>query len=201
MQNQISAVNLSNLSALILCGGAARRLDGEDKGLMKAKGKQNKPLIERQIDILKPQVRALSISANRNLPTYKSYGYPVYQDKTGEQFDGPLQGILKGLKECQTDWLYIQPIDTPNLPANGIQQFIDRVRLNGSSSFYLVTEKRAHYLHLLLHRSCYDSLKSFVDRNERRVKAFVKEINAEPINLGWQEDAFKNLNDIEEYEC
>jgi len=205
LQQLFLTINKSNLSGLILCGGAARRLGGEDKGLMKARGEpnkafQNKPLIEHQIAFLRPQVSAISISANRNLPIYQSYGYPVNQDATGVQFDGPLQGILKGLSECQTDWLYVQPIDTPNLPTDTIEQMIKEVELSHKQAFYLVTNERAHYLNLLLHVSCLKSLENFVNRGEKRVKTYLEEIKAQTINLGWNENIFRNLNEPEDYQ-
>ncbi|PHS19180.1 MAG: hypothetical protein COA86_05840 [Kangiella sp.] len=207
-------IEQSNISGLILCGGAARRVGGEDKGLLIAEGR-DKPLIEHQIAFLKPQVSALAISANRNLDIYRAYGFPVYQDKTyldekvgldnkASQFDGPLQGILNGLKNCQTDWIYIQPIDTPNLPLDTINQLLENLNLNNvktseTKAFYLVSDERQHYLHLLLHTSCYDSLNSFVSRGERRVKTYLEEVGGQAVNLGWDEKVFKNLNDVGDY--
>jgi len=208
-------IEKSNLSGLILCGGAARRVGGEDKGLLKAEG-CNKPLIEHQLAFLKPQVSALAISANRNLDIYRSYGFPVYQDMTNSDekvvidekvisFDGPLQGILNGLKNCQTDWLYIQPIDTPHLPFNTIDQLLEslnpkNINTSETKTFYLVSNERQHYLHLLLHISCYDSLTDFVGRGERRVKTYIEEVGGQSVNLGWGESVFKNLNDVRDYE-
>jgi molybdopterin-guanine dinucleotide biosynthesis protein A len=200
-----SKIKKSNLSGLILCGGAARRIGGEDKGLIKAKTGQNMPLIEHQLAFLKPQVSALAISANRNLDTYQAYGFPVYQDETYQdnkvaKFDGPLQGILNGLKNCQTDWLYVQPIDTPNLPFDAIEQLIGNIKTSSATAFYLISDERQHYLHLLLHISCYESLNRFVSRGERRVKAYLDEVGAQAVNLGWSEDVFKNLNNVEDYQ-
>jgi len=208
-------IEQSNLSGLILCGGAARRVGGEDKGLLKTEGR-DKPLIEHQLAFLKPQVSALAISANRNLDIYRSYGFPVYQDASylddkvalgekRENFDGPLQGILNGLKNCQTDWLYIQPIDTPNLPYNTISQLLENLNsknINASEAkaFYLVSDERKHYLHLLLHTSCYESLIDFIERGERRVKTYLEEVGGQAVNLGWGEAIFKNLNDVGDYQ-
>ena len=201
----ISKINKKHLSGLILCGGAATRLGGEDKGLKKAKVGQTKPLIEHQLDFLKPQVSSLAISANRNFDIYKAYGFPIYQDpcnqdKTSTTFDGPLQGVLSGLKHCQTAWLYVQPIDTPNLPSNAIEQILASITENKTNAYYLASDERKHYLHLLLHRSCYDSLNDFVDRGERRAKTYLEEIKAKEINLGWDEEVFMNLNDSEDYQ-
>ncbi len=209
-------IEKSNLSGLILCGGAARRVGGEDKGLLIAEG-ENRPLIEHQIAFLKPQVSALAISANRNLDIYRSYGFPVYQDATYldekatldgkvSKFDGPLQGILNGLKNCQTDWLYIQPIDTPNLPLDTINQLLknlnsNNVKTNEAKAFYLVSDERQHYLHLLLHSSCYESLNRFVERGERRVKTYLNEVGGRAVNLGWEENVFKNLNNVVDYDA
>lgn len=192
-------VRKRDISGLILCGGAARRAGGVDKGLLVEKA-HCKPLIERQIKFLKPQVNDLMISANRNINIFKAYGYPVYTDNTESNFEGPLQGVLTGLKNCKTDWLYVQPIDTPNLPVDAVAQLCQKMTTLNSQVYYLSSNERAHYLHLLIHASCYKSLELFVTRNDKRVRGYLETVGALKIDLGWREAIFKNLNRLDEFE-
>ena len=64
------------ISAVILAGGKARRMNGADKGLQLL---QNKPLISHVIERLQPQVVDISINANRHHTEYAQWGFPYFQ--------------------------------------------------------------------------------------------------------------------------
>jgi len=100
------------ISAILLAGGAGRRMGGEDKGLLKLK---DKPLVEWVLARIAPQVDEILISANRNLKTYRAFGYPVLPDKT-EGYAGPLAGIARGLLDAKHELILSAPCDTPFLP-------------------------------------------------------------------------------------
>lgn len=100
------------ITAILLAGGAGRRMGGEDKGLLKLKGKS---LAEWVLARIAPQVDEILISANRNLDTYRAFGYLVLPDKT-EGYAGPLAGIARGLLDAKHDLILSVPCDTPFLP-------------------------------------------------------------------------------------
>ena len=85
------------ISAIILSGGRATRMNGVDKGLVLL---QNKPLIAHVIERLKPQVDEIFINANREIATYEAFGLPVLQDENAE-FIGPLAGFSLGLQHAK----------------------------------------------------------------------------------------------------
>ncbi|MGD8546878.1 MAG: NTP transferase domain-containing protein, partial [Thiohalophilus sp.] len=62
------------ITGIILAGGLARRMQGQDKGLLPYQGR---PLIEHVSERLRPQVARICINTNRHLETYRAYGYPV----------------------------------------------------------------------------------------------------------------------------
>jgi len=86
------------MTGVILAGGLARRMNGQDKGLIEYQGK---PLIEYILPDFLAQVDHCIISANRNIPQYQAYGYPVYTDEIGD-YAGPLAGIATALRHCST---------------------------------------------------------------------------------------------------
>ncbi len=100
------------VTAILLAGGEGRRMGGQDKGLIKLR---DKPLIEWVLARIAPQVDEILISANRNLDTYRTLGYPVLPDKTAG-FAGPLAGIARGLLDARHDLVLAVPCDTPFLP-------------------------------------------------------------------------------------
>ncbi|MEO6146833.1 MAG: NTP transferase domain-containing protein, partial [Sulfuriferula sp.] len=62
------------VSAIILAGGAGRRMGGQDKGWVKLYGL---PLVAHVLAHIQPQVDEILISANRNLDDYRALGYVV----------------------------------------------------------------------------------------------------------------------------
>ena len=63
------------ISAVILAGGKARRMGGQDKGLQ-ILGKQS--LIEHIVNRLQPQIHDISINANRNQTEYAKFWFSCF---------------------------------------------------------------------------------------------------------------------------
>lgn len=100
------------ITGLILAGGQGRRMDGLDKGLQPLNGQ---PLIAHVLARLTPQVGPLLISANRHVDQYSAFGFDVIGDGNDE-FNGPMAGLLAGLRAARTPWLLCVPCDAPGLP-------------------------------------------------------------------------------------
>lgn len=102
-------------AALVLAGGAARRLGGLDKPLLPLAGRS---LLEWTLAALAPQAAPIALNANGDPARFARFGLPVLDDGTfvGQ---GPLAGVLVGL-----DWAAAQgatallsvPGDTPFIP-------------------------------------------------------------------------------------
>lgn len=203
-QREDTLFTRNDITGLILAGGEGRRVSGKDKGLLSYKGSS---LIELQIAWLAPQVKGLLISANRNIDQYKEFNNLVLQDQTrhhgSSQFNGPLNGVLEALQNCATEWLFVQPIDVPNLPDNLIDRLHKKIFTQQHDTsvncYYLRTTQREHYLSMLIHRCCLPKLDAFLAENNRRVKDFHAMIGSISIDLNLDEDAFKNLNSIGDY--
>lgn len=106
-------IPVEDISAVILAGGRARRMDGEDKGLIELKGR---PLLDYIIAALRPQVGEILVNANRNLERYRAFGYPVIEDIMGDFF-GPLVGMATGMQATGKPYLLTVPCDSPLVPA------------------------------------------------------------------------------------
>jgi molybdopterin-guanine dinucleotide biosynthesis protein A len=187
-------VTKQNVTGLILAGGGGRRVGGDDKGLLNYNGIS---LIERQIQWLKPQVKTVLISANRNIEQYKRYHYEVLQDNQ-QGFEGPLHGVLKGLEFCSTQWLFIQPVDMPNLPSNLIE--LIQTKSVVADCYYLKSNQREHYLSMLISRKCLPVLRNYLNSGNRRVSHFHQHIESVVLDIGLHESLFKNLNFQSDYQ-
>lgn len=108
----MNPVAFADITGLVLAGGRGSRMGGVDKGLQRFEGV---PLARRALLRLGPQVGALAVNANRNLPEYVTFGVPVWTDALAD-FTGPLAGFLSGLESCDTAFLLTVPCDTPFFP-------------------------------------------------------------------------------------
>ena len=102
------------VTGVVLAGGAGRRMQGADKGLIYLAGQR---LIERSMAALSQQCEHLVINANRNIAAYRSTGYRVISDTFAAQC-GPLAGMANVLPHIHTSLLLCVPCDSPFLACN-----------------------------------------------------------------------------------
>ncbi|MGY2437305.1 NTP transferase domain-containing protein, partial [Escherichia coli] len=88
------------VSSVILAGGRASRMGGDDKGWVPLAGK---PLIAHVLERLRPQVDEVLINANRSEERYRALA-PVIGDAQAD-FQGPLAGMQAGLAAARHDWV------------------------------------------------------------------------------------------------
>ena len=104
---------------VLLAGGLARRMGGGDKCLRILAGR---PLLDRLIDVVKPQVDIMILNANGDATRFASYGLPVVADVI-EGYAGPLAGVLTGLEWAAENipdaaWVASLATDAPFLPGD-----------------------------------------------------------------------------------
>ena len=108
---------MSGTAALILAGGAGRRLGGADKPLLLLDGR---PILARILDTLSRDISDIAISANGDPARFATFARPVLADGV---FAGqvPLAGLLAGLDwafSIGAETLLSVPGDTPFIPGH-----------------------------------------------------------------------------------
>ena len=99
-----------DVTAVVLAGGRARRMGGEDKGLLEVAGR---PMVAHTIAALRPQAAEVVVNANRNAGAYRAItGCRVIADTVGG-FAGPLAGMASALEASATRLLLTAPCDSP----------------------------------------------------------------------------------------
>lgn len=111
-------VGVQSITAIILAGGQAKRMQGVDKGLLEYRGRK---LIDHVIGRVAPQTGAVVISANRNLAAYRAFGYPVIAD-AGAEFLGPLAGLSAAMQSICSPLVLSVACDLPSLPRDLVQR-------------------------------------------------------------------------------
>ena len=195
-----------SITGLVLAGGRGVRMGGVDKGLQPWHGR---PMVDHVLERLAPQVGAVVISANRSLDDYALRGTPVVQDAE-TPFNGPLAGILAGLRACTSDWLAIVPCDAPRLPRDLVARLSTRAMALAVPGVYAVHHesdgdrmlRRAEPLFCLLRADAAtrDSLAATLAAGERRVERWLGALGAQPCDFDAPQDtgAFANFTRLED---
>lgn len=84
------------IAGIILAGGRATRMGGQDKGLLSLA--EGHCLLNEVVARLTPQVEAIAINANGDPERFAAFDFEVLPDSI-DGFVGPLAGVLAGL-----DW-------------------------------------------------------------------------------------------------
>jgi len=184
-------MNLPLITGIILAGGQARRMNGEDKGLVMLFGK---PLYQHVLEKLDPQVDSIIINANRNILRYQQSGYPVITD-TIAHYPGPLAGMLAGLEFCQTDWALFVPCDTPFIPNNLVQHLWQNKGFHHIA--YVSDGEREHPTICLINKSKIAQLKQFLANGDKKLMLFMAQSDAKLVEFLDGKQAFKNINTLE----
>ncbi len=177
---------------VILAGGRATRMGGQDKGLVTL---NKKPLIEHVYSSLEQQGASIVINANRNLAIYKQYG-DVFKDEISD-FPGPLGGMHAALMHLEQDWIGFVPCDCPNLPNTLLQKMynaIDKeveilVAHDGITMQPVIT---------MLHKKVLTRLNDFLKKGDRKIVLLYQLCNTKMVDFSQEQDCFINLNTPDE---
>lgn len=182
------------ISAIILSGGRATRMNGADKGLVPL---QQKPLIQHVITRLAPQVDEILINANREFSQYQAFGYPVLKDEV-EDFLGPLAGFSLGLQYAKFEYVLTVPCDSPLLPHDLATRLMAALVEHDAEIAVVSCDEKTHPVFCLCKKSVLPSLSAYLEQGERRVSAWQKSLKYIEVDFSDCSDAFTNLNTFED---
>jgi molybdenum cofactor guanylyltransferase len=185
---------LSDVTAVVLAGGRARRMGGHDKGLIEL---NRVPLIEYALVALQGQVDTILINANRNIERYAGLGYPVIEDRH-IGFNGPLAGMASALLAMHTRYLVTVPCDSPALP----QDLVDRLlhaRSDADAELAVAHDgTRMQPVFALLERTLLPSLERFLEADGRKIDQWYAQHRFALADFSDQPNAFINVNTPED---
>ena len=156
---------IKKISAVVLAGGQAQRMGGDDKGLLMFKGR---PLIASALERILPQVDEILISANRNLEQYAAFGYPVLSDEV-PGYAGPLAGLHRAMQTAAYPLILCVPCDTPFLPNDLVQRLHNALTQSRAQIAVPQVAGRTHHAICLCQRELAQHLQTFLHHGGRRV--------------------------------
>lgn len=179
-----------SVTGVILAGGQARRMGGDDKGLMLY---HNQPMVRYAIKAMQPQVDTLIINANRNIDQYQRFGYPVISDSiTG--FHGPLAGMLTALENLDTDFILTSPCDCPSISPQLRQRMMETLLLTQSDLAVATDGERLQPVFCLIPKRLQHSLKQFLAQGERKIDRWLAQHKLAEVDFSDQAETFVNFN-------
>lgn len=184
------------LAAVVLCGGQARRMGGQDKGLIMLGGKT---LAARVLDRVKPSVSAVIINANRNEDAYARLGVPVVAD-TLEGHLGPLAGLLTALHYFVDRPVFMCPCDSPFVPQEMPLKLHSALLAQEADIAVATDGERMQPVFCLVHPRVTASLVDFLNDGERKIDRWFAQQKTVEVSFATHTDAFRNINTAEDLE-
>ena len=188
------SIKREQIAAVILAGGAARRMGGGDKTLLPLAGK---PILQHILDRLNPQCATILLNANGDASRFQAFGLATYADAVGGQL-GPLAGILTGLDAIALHHRGLTHLisiagDTPFIPHN----LVERMRLlaDGDTIVRASSNGRAHAVCALWPLSIRADLRDqLINQDVRKIDRFTANYNLVDCDFAGIPDPFFNIN-------
>lgn len=180
-----------DISAVILAGGRARRMGGQDKGLIEVNGRA---MVDYVIRALRPQVGELMINANRNLNQYARLGNcRVISDELAD-FIGPLAGMASAMKHCKTPYLMAVPCDCPLITSDLAARLHHTLAKNNSDVSSAHDGDRLQPVFALMRCTLLPNLMDYLEAGHRKIDRWYETQRFSQSDFSDQPNMFLNIN-------
>jgi len=190
----VNKITKNEITAVILAGGQALRMNGEDKGLIVFR---ELPLITHVVNVTKPKVSQILISANRNFEEYANFGKVISDDL--EDYQGPLAGISKALKVCSTPYLLVLPCDSPLIDTALIDSLIEQMEISNVGICVAHDGSLMHATFALMQTKLEKSLEEFLGEGGRKMALWYRQQSLERIDVSSHLEVLTNINRPEDF--
>jgi molybdopterin-guanine dinucleotide biosynthesis protein A len=188
------AVTRQIFTGVILAGGQATRMGGQDKGLIELNGS---PMVQYVLDAIVPQVHRIIINANRNREIYAHYGHEVISDEF-EGFFGPLAGMASCMRNVATPFMVTAPCDSPFVPGDLVRRLYVQMIKKDADISVAHDGQRIQPVFVLLKTSLLDSMLGFLNRGERKIDKWFEQHKLAITDFSDKPDTFININNRDE---
>jgi molybdenum cofactor guanylyltransferase len=190
-------ISKNDITGAILAGGQARRMEGQDKGLVMLK---NKPMIEYVIETLNPQVACLLINVNRNHDRYSEYGFDIVSDELSG-YHGPLAGMASSLNKIKTSYMLTVPCDSPFIPNDLAQRLIIALESKDADISVAHNGERMQPVFCLIKKELLSSMNDFLNQGERKIDKWFNQHALAIADFSDIPKTFDNLNTLEDIQA
>ena len=179
------------ITAVVLAGGRARRMGGEDKGLVEVAGK---PMVAHTVDVLRTQTAEVIVNANRNADAYRAVtGCRVIADTVGG-FAGPLAGMASALEASANRLLLTTPCDSPLVTGELGPRLHAALARDDAEIAVAHDGERMQPVFALLARELLPDLLAFLGTGERKIDMWYATRHTVTADFSDALDTFLNVN-------
>lgn len=179
------------VAAVVLAGGRARRMGGEDKGLVEVAGK---PMVAHTVEVLRTQAAEVIVNANRNADAYRAVtGCRVIADTVGG-FAGPLAGMASALEASARRLLLTAPCDSPLVTGELGPRLHAALARDDAEVAVAHDGERMQPVFALLARDLLPDLLAFLGTGERKIDRWYATRHTVTADFSDALDTFLNVN-------
>ena len=176
------------LTGIVLAGGRGSRMGGRNKGLVQVNGQ---PLVAYAAANLHPHVQQLLVNTNSDADRYRRLGFEVIDDGAFA-WQGPLAGILAGVRAATTPFVAISACDQLALPETVYPHLLEAAQLNPRGLAVACDSERMHPTCAVVSVNCEQALQQQLQQGLLRVGGWLREMEA--TEVPFPEVQFYNLN-------
>ncbi len=187
----------NQVTGVILAGGRARRMGGEDKGLVQI---NNQAMISYVIDALHPQVAAIVLNINRNESTYRKFGYPIVADDLAG-FQGPLAGMAAAMARVSTEYIFTCPCDGPLLARDIVARLFAAMAAEGGDICVPHDGDRLQSVCALIDCRLRESLLEYLTGKDRKIEHWYRQHKLVLADFSDEQRCFLNANSPRDLEA
>ena len=183
------------ITGVILAGGRAQRMGGQDKGLVELAGQ---PMVAYIAARLRPQVRTLLVNANRNLEDYaRICQCRIVEDVIGE-FAGPLAGVASAMQAADTPYVLVVPCDSPLIPNDLAARLYHPLMVNRAEISVAHDGVRLQPVFALLSCQLQASVLDYLAGGEHKIDRWYAQHDWVSVDFSLERDMFANVNTPED---
>ena len=191
----MSNINNQDVTAMVLAGGRARRMGGEDKGLIEVAGRA---MVQWVATAMGRQCATVLVNANRNTERYHELtGCRVIEDLSGD-FAGPLAGMITGLTHARTPLLACVPCDSPLVAIDLVCRLKQALFENAADLAVAHDGERMQPVFVLLKGELLGSMQAFVQDGGRKIDQWYTQHNTALAMFDDRPEMFDNINTPEQ---
>lgn len=189
-------VRYTDVSAVILAGGASRRM-GQHKALLSY---QEGTFLSHLITQLEPQVAQLVIGGSPEAQLYNDFAVTTLFDPASFQGKGPLVGVLSAMRYVQTPFLLSVPCDSPRLPVDMIMHLMQALTDQHADIAMVHDGERQQPLFALIKTALKVSLTDYLLSGKRKVFGWLNQHNTVTVDFTSYANYFCNINTVDDYQ-
>lgn len=182
------------VGAVVLAGGLARRMGGQDKGLVELR---NRPMASWAVDAIRSQVHEVVINANRNHDAYSALGCAVVADRHSGHI-GPLAGLSAALHYLDTDYVFMCPCDSPFVDTSLVGMLGLACMEQDHDIAVAHDGVRMQPVFCMANKRSLTSLDEYLESGERKIDRWYATQKTVEVNCSAVSDSFRNINTEEE---